>query len=226
VVNGLDPMIPNGLDDEDGDNLNNLGEYLADTDPFDPDTDNDAMTDDFEAAYGCMMAHTVDNALDYDFDGLSNQTEFVQSKNPCAMDSLPGSSCSSALSATNGDTIGLDFTCSDPWATITLKVSFDGGPYLNAGVYANGASGRMVFTFNQGEGVYRFHSIAVLSFVLIEDPPVSPSYDAEVAYDQTVPNSFASQAPTMTACTPLGLVALIRKADLTTLTMPSAPPPA
>ena len=50
------------------------------------DADVDGMSDDWENAYSCMMANTVDNLDDYDSDNLNNGDEFSAGTNPCDPD--------------------------------------------------------------------------------------------------------------------------------------------
>ncbi len=54
VDNGLNPLVPDADDDDDGDDLTNYEEYQVGTDPLLPDTDGDGMPDGWE----------VDNELD------------------------------------------------------------------------------------------------------------------------------------------------------------------
>jgi hypothetical protein len=75
----------------DGDAYTNLEEYQGATDPCapegPPDADGDGLPDAWEMSYGCMMPSTVDNAADYDLDGLDNDGEFAESADPCDFDS-------------------------------------------------------------------------------------------------------------------------------------------
>lgn len=51
------------------------------------DTDCDGLIDSWENNYSCMQGSTVDNLIDTDSDGLTNQEEFSHSTNPCDEDS-------------------------------------------------------------------------------------------------------------------------------------------
>lgn len=99
--------------DPDNDGLSNYGEYLAATDPNDPDSDddgyadgfeiacgkdpnnpadadddsdNDGMTDLWEMAFGLDPNDPSDATVDTDGDNLSNLTEYQSSTNPTNMD--------------------------------------------------------------------------------------------------------------------------------------------
>ncbi len=50
------------------------------------DMDGDGLPDDWENSYSCMQANTVDDAEDYDDDGLSNMAEYVAQTDPCVSD--------------------------------------------------------------------------------------------------------------------------------------------
>jgi len=50
------------------------------------DTDLDGLPNDWENFYGCMQADTIDNLIDYDLDGLNNESEFASNTNPCNPD--------------------------------------------------------------------------------------------------------------------------------------------
>ena len=80
--NGFDPGDPAdaGLD-ADGDGLDNLGEFVAGTDPHDPDSDRDGLEDGAEASRG-----TNPLTADTDDDGLSDGDEVAA--NPFVTDPL------------------------------------------------------------------------------------------------------------------------------------------
>lgn len=63
-ANGLNPYLPDGDGDYDGDNLTNLDEYNHNTDPRNPDTDHDHLTDWEEI----NVYHTDPNKSDTDED--------------------------------------------------------------------------------------------------------------------------------------------------------------
>jgi hypothetical protein len=65
----------------DADHLNNLEEYLHNTDPRDPDTDEDIMTDGWEVDN--ELDPLIDDSLeDADSDGYSNLREFLSLSDP------------------------------------------------------------------------------------------------------------------------------------------------
>jgi len=78
----LDPTIPDGDEDPDGDGLTNLEEYLLGTNPSNPDTDGDGMPDGWEVMYGFDPLDPSDANLDADGDGLTNLEEYLLGTNP------------------------------------------------------------------------------------------------------------------------------------------------
>ena len=83
---GLDPGTDDSMLDGDDDDLTNIDEYSADTDPTDDDTDDDGMTDGWEVTMGTDPL--VDDALDDpDGDGLDNIGEFANNTFPLDWDS-------------------------------------------------------------------------------------------------------------------------------------------
>jgi hypothetical protein len=82
----LDPMVDDAAADPDGDDLSNLSEFFAVTDPCDPDTDDDGMLDGFEVAHACLDPHAGDAGGDPDSDGLINIVEFGLGTSPCSRD--------------------------------------------------------------------------------------------------------------------------------------------
>jgi hypothetical protein len=81
VQHGLDPSVDDAGADPDGDELSNLDEYQADTDPQNSDTDGDGMPDGWEVQHG--LDPLVDDAgVDSDGDGLSNLDEYQNGTDP------------------------------------------------------------------------------------------------------------------------------------------------
>ena len=68
--------------DPDGDGLGNLDEFLAGTNPMDPDTDNDGAWDGWEVANGFDPTDPRDSRFDSDNDGWSNFREFLEGTDP------------------------------------------------------------------------------------------------------------------------------------------------
>ena len=64
-------------DDYDGDNLDNLTEFLIGTDPANPDTDGDLIDDGFEHAANLDPNDRSDAHGDLDNDGITNLAEFL-----------------------------------------------------------------------------------------------------------------------------------------------------
>ena len=73
--------------DPDGDDLRNLDEQTAGTDPNNPDTDGDGLPDGWEVAHGLDPLNPSDAALDSDGDGLTNLQEYQHGSNPGSADS-------------------------------------------------------------------------------------------------------------------------------------------
>lgn len=59
---GFDPTLDDGSPDDDGDGLDNLGEYLFDTDPYSDDSDGDGESDLAELQNGRYPTDPTDNA--------------------------------------------------------------------------------------------------------------------------------------------------------------------
>jgi len=79
----LNPRDPNdALEDPDNDGLNNLGEYLHNTDPWNPDTDNDSMPDGWEVDHAFDPNDPSDAERDADNDGLINKDEYRYGTDP------------------------------------------------------------------------------------------------------------------------------------------------
>ena len=77
------PVVAGEDDDDDG--LDNLGEFLAGTDPFVEDTDDDGLTDGYEVTWG-LDPLVDDGAADPDGDGLSNLLEHEWGTDPLVDD--------------------------------------------------------------------------------------------------------------------------------------------
>jgi len=79
----LNPLIPDGNTDFDGDGMTNLREYQVGTSPINPDTDGDGMRDGWEAQYMPTLNPLVNDAAgDPDFDDLTNLREFELGTDP------------------------------------------------------------------------------------------------------------------------------------------------
>jgi len=72
-----------GTGDNDGDGLNNLGEYENGANPLDTDTDDDGMPDGWEVSYH-LNPRVNDAQVDSDKDGVNNFTEYLQGRDPRA----------------------------------------------------------------------------------------------------------------------------------------------
>jgi hypothetical protein len=73
---GLDPLCPDDAGyDFDDDALLNYDEFLAQTDPHNPDSDGDTLPDGWERSYWLNPTDPNDAALDPDGDGLTNLQE-------------------------------------------------------------------------------------------------------------------------------------------------------
>ena len=108
TANGLDPNVHDADLDPDADGLTNLAEYNAQTDPQNPDTDGDGLTDGDEVSvHGTDPAHPDTDAdtltdgaeinqhgtdpllADTDGDGASDGAEVAQGTDPLNPDDVP-----------------------------------------------------------------------------------------------------------------------------------------
>lgn len=78
-------LLQNSTDDPDGDGCNNGCEYIRGTNPWEPDTDGDGLTDGEEA----YTYFTDGTKKDTDGDGLSDCHEFFGDSNPTKCGPLP-----------------------------------------------------------------------------------------------------------------------------------------
>jgi hypothetical protein len=81
---GTDPLVPFEVD-SDGDGLADGAEQVLGTDPNNPDTDGDGIPDGWEVAHG-LNPLSNDSLGDLDGDGLNNLTEWFLGTNPTAAD--------------------------------------------------------------------------------------------------------------------------------------------
>jgi hypothetical protein len=85
---GMDPHnAADGALDPDGDGLDNAAECRAGSDPFDMDTDDDGLPDDWEVAEGGDPL-LADAQRDPDGDGQSNQDEFLAGLHPTVFENV------------------------------------------------------------------------------------------------------------------------------------------
>lgn len=135
--------------DSDGDSLNNLGEYLANTglntwdsdgdglsdgnevalgtNPLDADTDHDQMPDKWEVDNGLQPKNPLDALDDPDGDGVPNVFEFnarvtsSQATNPQLASSFPPTYLATPTPAGDGITLALSAVSTRAWAIIQVS---------------------------------------------------------------------------------------------------------
>ena len=83
----VDPNVADASDDYDNDGLMNIDEYRYSTDPGNPDTDFDNMSDGWEVKNGLNPLNPDDACDDYDNDNLTNFQEYQHGTNPNKNDS-------------------------------------------------------------------------------------------------------------------------------------------
>ena len=85
----LDPEVDDASGDCDNDGLTNIDEYNNNTNPDDPDSDDDFMPDGYEANNG-LDPLSDDALLDLDGDGNENLHELYNNTEPDVVDPVPG----------------------------------------------------------------------------------------------------------------------------------------
>jgi hypothetical protein len=78
VKYGLKPLVNDANEDPDNDSLTNMQEYATKTNPKNPDSDGDGMTDGWEVTYGLDPLGN-DASGDKDGDGYSNIEKYINS---------------------------------------------------------------------------------------------------------------------------------------------------
>jgi len=88
---GLDPLDPTDANsmDSDQDLLSAMEEFLAATNPVDPDSDGDGLPDGYELSYGLNPTYGADALLDLDGDGYTNLDEFLAGTDPESSTDFP-----------------------------------------------------------------------------------------------------------------------------------------
>ena len=86
VTYSLNPLSDDADLDPDSDELSNLEEQNAGTNPKDADTDNDGMDDGWEVDNTLVPTNSADAAVDIEPDGLTNLQEYQAGTNPRVAD--------------------------------------------------------------------------------------------------------------------------------------------
>ncbi len=108
VMHGLNPLDPGeATNDPDHDGLNNLQEYLHGTDPHNPDTDGDGISDGDEV----NLYHTDPTRADTVGDGISDGWKVFHGLNPLAPQSM------SLITNNAATTVWAGMTYWDLWLT-------------------------------------------------------------------------------------------------------------
>lgn len=178
ITRGLDPHnAADALLDRDADQLNNLQEYLRNTDidnpdtdgdelidgrevalgadPRDSDTDNDGMPDGWEQRFGLQLLN-VDGGLDADGDGINNLDEYL-------FDCLPNNPASrpqpvlqffESFEQQTADR-WTPFEGSVPWV-VSDRFASEGRYSLRSGAIGHGGASRMHLPLLSESGILSF----------------------------------------------------------------------
>jgi len=113
-----------------------------------------------------------------------------QADSTTIFDTVPPTSRSSCWEITNQSQIEVEFTATDSTSgirSVSLWMSFDGGPFVSTGLSEAGRSGTFGVSLNEGDGEYAFYTIAEDLAGLVEKAPEQA--ECSVVLDTLAPTS-------------------------------------